>query len=259
MIVYHQQVPVLPMLQHHPSHHQQKHILIDIIMAMKTSRRYVLTLYKQCLQCVQRIPDSGQRAMYQQYVRDRFRQRGNLSPFSREAYVAIRDAEDQLERMNYYHSLREQREKFHSKQQRQVPPILNLNNESSATFFVNKVSTALSSPPEPSLLNASAEPCLSIAVDPSSTTILSTSLEEAHTTKDDPIIILVQDWLLTQLPQLRTDDLQHYSQELVQLGFDSQDMLQHVELTEYDLKFMKVAHRRALLQRQDENVNNQRN
>jgi hypothetical protein len=84
-------------------------------------------------------------------------------------------------------------------------------------------------------------------------------LEEAHTTKDDPIIILVQDWLLTQLPQLRTDDLQHYSQELVQLGFDSQDMLQHVELTEYDLKFMKVAHRRALLQRQDENVNNQRN
>jgi hypothetical protein len=57
---------------------------------------------------------------------------------------------------------------------------------------------------------------------------------------------VVQEWLQTMLPNLYPDDLETYSQHLIDEGFDSRQILED-ELLEEDLSFIKTAHRRAIL------------
>lgn len=59
---------------------------------------------------MQRIPDHSRRATYNIYVREGFKSKGHLVPHSREATTAIEDAMEQLESMNYYHSIRNEKE-----------------------------------------------------------------------------------------------------------------------------------------------------
>eukprot|EP00591_Stephanopyxis_turris_P012564 CAMPEP_0195508302 /NCGR_PEP_ID=MMETSP0794_2-20130614/1544_1 /TAXON_ID=515487 /ORGANISM="Stephanopyxis turris, Strain CCMP 815" /LENGTH=156 /DNA_ID=CAMNT_0040635221 /DNA_START=107 /DNA_END=577 /DNA_ORIENTATION=+ len=57
-----------------------------------------------------RIPDGDHRATYLIYVKDGFRDRKDDYFDSRGSINARQSAEEQLDRMNYYHSIREQRE-----------------------------------------------------------------------------------------------------------------------------------------------------
>jgi beta-glucosidase/6-phospho-beta-glucosidase/beta-galactosidase len=60
---------------------------------------------------MQRIPDPSQRATYDIYLRGSFKRKGNLVPKSREAKLAIEDGMEQLESMNYYHSIRVEKQR----------------------------------------------------------------------------------------------------------------------------------------------------
>jgi hypothetical protein len=55
----------------------------------------------------------------------------------------------------------------------------------------------------------------------------------------------VQQWLVSRLPSLQKQDIDTYSERLVEDGFDSIAMMDHLE--EEDLGFMKKAHKRALM------------
>jgi hypothetical protein len=57
---------------------------------------------------VQRIPEADQRLTYLNYTRQGFRDKQHQVPDSKHAVTAFKDAEEQLERMNYYHSVREE-------------------------------------------------------------------------------------------------------------------------------------------------------
>ena len=58
-----------------------------------------------------RIPDPAQRQMYDIYLKTSFRAKQHLVPESRQAIFAIDDAREQLERMNYFHSIREEKQR----------------------------------------------------------------------------------------------------------------------------------------------------
>eukprot|EP00804_Cyclotella_cryptica_P016739 CCRYP_002034-RA/>CCRYP_002034-RA protein AED:0.26 eAED:0.26 QI:348/1/1/1/1/1/2/131/940 len=58
---------------------------------------------------------------------------------------------------------------------------------------------------------------------------------------------IVEKWLQTELPNLNSDDLKTYSKQLLDDGFDSTEMLDH--LVADDLGFMKKAHRRVLVEK----------
>ena len=57
----------------------------------------------------------------------------------------------------------------------------------------------------------------------------------------------VETWLKTELPTLNASDLQSYSKQLLDDGFDSVEMLDHLEVG--DLGFMKKAHQRVLVEK----------
>jgi hypothetical protein len=57
----------------------------------------------------------------------------------------------------------------------------------------------------------------------------------------------VETWLQSQLPNLNSSDLQTYSKQLLDDGFDSVEMLNHLEVG--DLGFMKKAHQRVLVEK----------
>jgi len=57
---------------------------------------------------------------------------------------------------------------------------------------------------------------------------------------------IVQEWLISSIPALHTDDVRAYTRQLVDDGFDSLPMLTE-QLEDEDLNFMKKAHKRALL------------
>lgn len=59
--------------------------------------------------------------------------------------------------------------------------------------------------------------------------------------------LIVEKWLQTELPNLHADDLKTYSKQLLDDGFDSTEMLDHLVLD--DLGFMKKAHRRVLVEK----------
>jgi len=57
----------------------------------------------------------------------------------------------------------------------------------------------------------------------------------------------VQQWLLAKCSYLHGDDVKAYALSLVELGFDSYQILESGALQPEDLHFMKLAHRRALI------------
>jgi hypothetical protein len=57
----------------------------------------------------------------------------------------------------------------------------------------------------------------------------------------------VESWLKSELPNLNPSDLQTYSKQLVDDGYDSVEMLNYLEVG--DLGFMKKAHQRVLVEK----------
>ncbi|CAJ1943659.1 unnamed protein product [Cylindrotheca closterium] len=74
-------------------------------------RSQIIALYRSCRRSMLRIPDPAQREIYNTHLRASFRAKGQLFPESREAILAIDDAREQLDRMEYYHSIREEKER----------------------------------------------------------------------------------------------------------------------------------------------------
>lgn len=177
-------------------------------------RSAILRLYRQCLKSVNRIPDTEQRFMYDSYVKDGFRSKQALPSESRQAKAAIADATEQLERMNYYHSIRERKE--------QELKDTNVSGRSERMETMNDVRQAARAPEE---------------------TVIET---DRLISIDDNKKKIVKEWLQFYLPNLYSDDLEMYACHLIQEGFDSKQMLEE-ELLKEDLHFMKSAHRRVLL------------
>jgi hypothetical protein len=141
---------------------------------------------------MQRIPDLSQRATYDIYLRGSFKGKGNLVPNSREAIMAIEDAVEQLESMDYYHSIREEKER------RQTETDDTAKSPSSTPNHHHLVSTSGS--------------------------ITSMAASEKST--------IVEKWLTEALPQLHADDIAAYSSLLVEDGFDSVEVLETELLAE---------------------------
>ena len=160
-------------------------------------KKIIVTLYRQCMKSVKRIPDADQRSMYHLYVRDGFQKRKQMSQSSITTIRAIEDTREQLERMNYYHSIRDER-----------------TNQQSSTITISQMEQPIGG--EPSTIEKKKR-------------------------------IIVTSWLLENIPHLHNDDVENYTTNLIQDGFDSLFMLEN-ELLESDLKhFMKKAHQRVLI------------
>jgi hypothetical protein len=183
------------------------------------ARKAILILYKNCLKSAVRIPDPSQRSMYMQYTRQGFRDKAtSVVPSSKEATRAIRDAEEQVERMNYYHSVREMKERGEEFPVAADPAAGTGGNKDSST--VSPVN--LTSPQHQ---------------------VESTESDVSLRTEKQ---IVVKAWLLTPLPELHPDDLATYTLRLLEDGFDSLYLL-NTELMYEDLDFMKKAHKRAIV------------
>lgn len=178
-------------------------------MPPNTSRSAILVLYRNCLRSTRRIPDPEHRATYNAYIRDGFRSKQQLVQNSRQAIRAVQDAIEQLDQMNYYHSVREMKKGEEQKTRAYQP------SESSSYSSTNE--------------GMELKPQLPIR-----------SQDEKKKIK------IVQKWLSTAIPHLHADDTALYASQLVEDGFDSLGMLQN-EILEEDLTFMKKAHRRALM------------
>jgi hypothetical protein len=163
---------------------------------------------------MQRIPDLSQRETYRVYIRDGFQRKRHLVQHSREAIAAIEDAREQVERMDYFHSIREEKELQQQNDKQQEPSV-----DVSTT---NQAKNAAKSSIDKHLLSLDA----------------SLSLQEKYQA--------VKTWLEEALPLLYVDDLATYASQLVDDGFDSTEMLE-TELRADDLDFMKKAHRRVLI------------
>lgn len=174
--------------------------------ATTTTPSKILFLYKQCLRSAQRIPELDQRDTYQSYIRQGFRDVKQ----GRQAVMAMKDAEEQLERMDYYHSIREQSMRLKM-------------TESQKKVLPSSTCTEVS---------ATAAPRPDTASQTSTATIRDTSI--------------LQQWILEAIPDLHEDDVHRYAQQLSEDGFDSPFLLQK-ELKLNDLFFMKKGHLRALV------------
>lgn len=176
--------------------------------AATATKHYILAVYRNCLKSALRIPAASQRDMYLQYTRDGFRGRRGLYAGEAAATRALCDAEEQLERMNYYHGIREQKE-----QEQQAAAAVSGGSLKAGTM-----------------------------------TTTTETLESTNGAPDESNDRqqLVASWLRHALPDLSNEDATSYSHELVASGFDSLELLQH-DLLEEDLNFMKVAHKRAIL------------
>lgn len=131
--------------------------------------------------------------------------------------MAIDDAREQLDRMEYYHSIREEKEL-----QQKLDLSSKQNNEPSTKL----VESALSQQESEG------------------------AITEYHTDADAAKNRIVRNWLEEALPQLHSDDHVRYTAQMVDDGFDSAEILES-DLMEEDLDFMKKAHRRALVRVKD--------
>lgn len=172
-------------------------------------KRLVVTLYRQCMKSVKRIPDADQRSMYYFYVRDGFQKRKQMPHSSMTTTRVIEDTKEQVERMNYYHSIREKKKR---------------TNQQSSNVTI------------------SMEPIINDSKNESTTAM---TMKKKRT--------IVTSWLLEQVPHLHNDDVENYTTNLIQDGFDSLYMLEN-ELLESDLQhFMKKAHQRVLIKKINNN------
>ena len=198
------------------------------------ARRKVLQLYRECLKSAHRIPDGSQRATYLDYTRQGFRDRARLPHDTNEARRAIRDAEEQLERMDYYHSIRDMKE--------QAKSHWNDTNIVTETTVTTPQRTARPDPVDESdgsgpRVELKSECNDTISIQQSSAIHLELEASRLHIPKA---------WLSAALPDLHPVDLDAYSKTLIQDGFDSTALLKN-DMVQDDLAFMKKAHKRALV------------
>jgi hypothetical protein len=181
---------------------------------------------------MKRIPDTEQRMVYDVYVRDGFRSKQNLIPGSRQAIRAVEDAMEQVESMNYYHSIREMKEEQRRSKE---------NYPSKPSKGQQKVSAeeSQSSIPGDGPTATDSPNTYTSSTPPDASEKLPSAL---HQEKCE----IVQKWLVAASPHLHTDDITLYALRLVDDGFDSFEMLE-TELLQEDLTFMKKAHQRALV------------
>jgi Complex 1 protein (LYR family) len=165
------------------------------------SRFKILHLYKQCLRSVQRIPEADQRLTYLSYTRLGFRDKQHLVPDSKHAVIAFKDAEEQSERMNYYHSVREEQLRIATEKRQATAP---------AMVDAPKAEDAFS-----------------------------------ETDEKSQAIMIIRQWLLEAIPDLKVPDTSRYIQRLIDDGFDTVTLLRN-QLQIEDLEFMKKGHKRAV-------------
>ena len=65
------------------------------------TRRQIISLYRDCLHCVKRIPNLDYKQTYNIYVKESFRSKTSVASLQ----ARIDDGREQLERMNYYLSI----------------------------------------------------------------------------------------------------------------------------------------------------------
>ena len=189
------------------------------------SRSEILSLYKRCLRSMMRIPDGDQRAVYRVYVRDGFRNKVALPEGCKQATNAIIDAREQLERMDYYHSIREMKERQSSERR----------NGSIGGSSTGMMSASLSAPSkEPSRTENNNRTPKDLAINKSN-----------DDDGKDERYVFARNWLLQYIPHLHEEDVLAYSKRLVNDGFDCEESFH--ELCAEDLDFMKLAHRRAVV------------
>jgi hypothetical protein len=206
----------------------------------RAARHAVFRLYKGCLKSALRIPDPSQRAVYIEYTRAGFRDKRarNLFPESVEAIRAIAAAQEQLESMNYYHSIRELKLK-----ERAVAEYLTINDDGStitSDHDANENGNVKKQYQQHDWQRAQ-------PVGSNQGQLLMDGVPQAGSDSTmTQQLLVVETWLLTALPELHADDLSAYSHRLMEDGFDSLTLLQ-MDLVQADLEFMKKAHRRAIV------------
>jgi hypothetical protein len=213
------------------------------------ARHAVLRLYKNCLKSVLRIPDPSQRAVYIEYTREGFRYK-NLVPESVEANRAIGDTQEQLESMNYYHSIREMKERAKEyptatsgdSNGNGVVHVADSTDDGSTSTSYHDAANVKRQYQQQQHDQQRAQP-----VGSNEREVTSDGVREAgNDLMMKKKLLVVETWLLTALPELHPDDLSAYSHRLMEDGFDSLTLLQ-MDLVQDDLDFVKKAHKRAIV------------
>ena len=207
----------------------------------RAARHAVLRIYKGCLKSALRIPDPSQRAVYIEYTRAGFRDKRarNLVPESVEAIRAIEAAQEQLESMNYYHSIREL--KFTERAAGLPTTDTDTDDGSTSTSYHDAANV------EKQYQQRDQQKVRPVPAGYNKGDLISDQVPQAGndlTMKQQ--LLVVETWLLTALPELHPDDLSAYSHRLMEDGFDSLTLLQR-DLVQADLEFMKKAHKRAIV------------
>ena len=170
----------------------------------------IIHLYRRCIRSVHKIESASQRGTYLIYTRDGFRANAHLPRKARDTLLAYRDGLEQVENMEYYQRM-------------------------AHTSHNNDGQNAVPSTPSNSTLNSNVFDSASPPHHQNNEKkILSSSNEE------------IPQWLMSQLPHLNKEDVENYTQCLIDDGFDSEAFI-YDELTEEDLSFMKKAHKRVLM------------
>ena len=214
----------------------------NLLQPTPKQREELMSLYRYCFRCAQAIADGGWRASYLEYVKDSFRRHQHIPFDSPQAKEAREYAEEQLQRMNYYHSVSEQirkeRQQQQQQQQQQIAGTLKLGTLSERSSGSTKASASMMDIVSSVLSSDYAATDNSNKEQPSDGTSSKNHIDQSNKN--------IMEFLDTAVPYLQPDDVQSYALRLVQDGFDSVPMITN-QLQEEDLHFMKKAHKRALL------------
>jgi hypothetical protein len=232
-------------------------------LSSTAARHAVLRLYKGCLKSALRSPDPSQRAVYIEYTREGFRnpRARNLVPESVEAIRAIGAAQEQLESMNYYHSIRVLKEERAAEH----PTVLTVSDGDSSSKISgvllvgvddastddNDGSTSTSNDDAANMKSRQYQQHDQQRAQPVGSNNGELSIDDGVPNAENDwrrkqTLLVVETWLLTALPELHPKDLSAYSHRLMEDGFDSLTLLQ-MDLVQEDLEFMKKAHKRAIV------------
>ena len=222
------------------------------------SRGEILSLYKRCLRSMMRIPDVDQRAVYRVYVRDGFRDKVALPEGCKQATNAINDAREQLERMDYYHSIREMKERQKVEQRSGgiggstgvvgASSPSTCSEPSSQPENDTRITTANVARSDKSIGDDDGEDEKHLLENDTRTTTSGAARSDESTDDDDgkdERHLFARNWLLQYIPHLHEEDVVAYSRRLVNDGFDCEESF--LELRAEDLNFLKLAHRRAVV------------
>ena len=183
-------------------------------------RSRVLSLYRRCLRSAFRIKDGGHRETYLDYTRTGFRRHRHLPFDSIDVPRILLSAQEQLERMDYYHSI----------QQPGEDDKMNTENDSTGESCVSTEEQAPTAG-------------VGVTADAARETQPGADSHGAAFGNSRHSVVVVE-WLRRILPDLDPDDEATYVHRLLADGFDSEQLLSTLE--DADLCFMKKAHRRAV-------------